>query len=84
MTCEAPLTPTQQGRQTPGQRVEPDQQDHHHGAPARDPADGLQGLGDDDVAVQGDGQQVDHGGDAEQRPAECVHLTAWGVKCVSV
>lgn len=39
--------------------------------------DGLQRLGDDYVAVNGDGQQVDHGGDAEQGAAEGVHLTAW-------
>lgn len=42
--------------------------------------DGLQGLGDHHVAVNGDGQQVDHGGDAKQGTAEGVHLAAYEAK----
>lgn len=38
---------------------------------------GLQGLGDHHVAVDGDGQQGDHGGDTKQGAAECIHLTAY-------
>lgn len=38
---------------------------------------GLQGLGDHHVSVNGDGQQVDHGGDAKEGATEGIHLTAY-------
>lgn len=38
---------------------------------------GLQGLGDNQVAVDGDGQEVYHGGDAKQGATERIHLTAY-------
>lgn len=37
----------------------------------------LQGLGDHQVAVDRDGQEVYHGGDAEQGAAERVHLATY-------
>lgn len=71
------LTPAQERRQAPGQRVEPHQADVDASAPPGGPLDGPQRFGDDDVAVDRDGEQVDHGGDSKQGPAEGVHLTAW-------
>lgn len=38
---------------------------------------GLQRLGDNQVAVDGDGQEVYHGGDAKQGATERIHLTAY-------
>lgn len=70
------LTPAQQRSQAPEQRVEPHQQDDEAGSPLRRPANGLQGLGDDDVAVDGDSQQVDHGCYPKQGPTEGIHFTA--------
>jgi len=71
------LTPADERGQAPCQGVEPDQQDGHDGSALGVPVHGLQGPGDDQVAVQGDGQQVDHGRDAKQRPAERIQLTTW-------
>lgn len=70
------LTPSQKRCKTPGQRVDPDQEDDNQRPPSGRPADGLQGFGDHNVAVDGNGQKVDHGCDPEQSPAEGVHLTA--------
>lgn len=70
------LTPSNQRRQTPRQRVKPNQDDRQRSSALGVPVDGLQGLGDHDVAVNGDGQQGDHGGDTEQGAAERVHFTA--------
>lgn len=41
---------------------------------------GLQRLGDNHIAVNGDGQEVYHGGDAKQGAAERIHLTAYKQK----
>lgn len=70
------LTPANQRSQTPSQRVKPDHEDGQSGPAFGAPAYGLQRLGDDQVAVDGDGQEVYHGGDAEEGAAEGVHLTA--------
>lgn len=70
------LTPANQRSQTPSQRVKPDHEDGQGGPSLGAPVHGLQGLGDNQVAVDGDGQQVYHGGDAEQGAAERIHLTA--------
>lgn len=71
------LTPANKWGQTPSERVEPDQYDGHGGSTFGVPLHGLQGLGDDEVAVDGDGQQVYHRGDAKEGPTKGIHLTGW-------
>lgn len=71
------LTPANQRSQAPGQRVKPH---HEYGQGSSSfgvPLYCLQRLGDDQVTVDGDGQQVYHGGDAEQGSTERIHLTAY-------
>lgn len=77
---KAELTPADQRSQTPGQRVEPNHEDGQSRPSLGAPTDGLQGLGDHHITVDGDGQQVDHGGDAKQGAAESVHLTRYETK----
>lgn len=72
------LTPAKKWGQAPTQRVEPDQYDGQCGPPLGVPLDGLQWLSDDQIAVNRDGQQVYHRGDAKESPTEGIHLTAWG------
>lgn len=76
MLTQNGLTPSQQRCQTPRQRVKPHQDDCQRGSALGVPVDGLQRLSDHYVAVDGDSQQVDHGGDPEQGATECIHLTA--------
>lgn len=84
MQMRAKLTPANERSQTPSQRVQPDHDDGHGGPSLGAPAHGLQRLGDDHVAIDGDGQEVYHGGDAEQGAAERVQLTACKQKHVSI
>lgn len=72
------LTPANQRSQTPGQRIKPDHEDGQGSSSFGAPVYCLQWLGDNHVAVDGDGQQVYHGGDAEQGSTERIHLTAYG------
>lgn len=74
---KAELTPAHERSQTPGQRVEPNHEDGQSRPSLGAPVDGLKGLGDHHVTVNGDGQQVDHGGDAKEGATEGVHLTAY-------
>lgn len=70
------LTPANQRCQTPGQRVKPDAQDGQRGSAFGVPLDGLQRFGDDQVAIDRDGQQVYHRGDAKQCATECIYFTS--------
>lgn len=59
------LTPSQERGEAPGQRVEPDQGDDKAGTSFGRPSDRLKRLGDDNIAIYGDGQKVYHGGDSK-------------------
>lgn len=74
------LTPSNKRSQTPGQCIEPDRDNGQSGSFLGAPVDGLQWFGDHQVAIDGDGQQVYHGGDAKQGTAESIHFTT----CVAI
>lgn len=73
----SPLTPAKEGRKTPGQGVEPDAQQNKRRPPFGHHSDG-QWACDHQVAVQGNGRQGDHRGDAKESPTEGIELTACG------
>lgn len=50
------LTPANQRSQTPSERIKPDQEDGESSFPFGAPVYGLQGLGDDQIAFNRDGQ----------------------------
>lgn len=76
------LTPPQQRRKAPGQRVQPDEGNVETGALLRGPLYGLQGLGDHNVAIDGDGQEVYHGGYSKPSSTESIDFTACGeIRC---
>lgn len=75
---EESLTPPQERSKAPGQRVQPDEGDVDARALLGGPLYGLQGFGDDNVAIDGDGEEVDHGGYSKPGSAESIDFTACG------
>lgn len=70
------LTPAEERRQAPAQRVDPGRREDEQGPLPRQHTDGGQRPRDDEVAVDGDHRQRDHGADPEESAAEGVQLAA--------
>lgn len=79
----SPLTPAKEGWQTPSQGIEPDAQQDKPSPPLGYHPDSSQWMRDHQVAVQGDGHQSNHGGDARESPTEGIELTACGHSSLS-
>lgn len=76
MTSSCVLTPAEERRQAPAQRIRPHrQQDEERPFPWQH-ADGGQRARDDEVTVDGDHHQRDHGADPKEGAAEGVELAA--------
>lgn len=73
---EGSLTPPQERCKAPGERVQPDEGYIHPRAFLGGPLDGLQWFGDHNVAINGDGQEVYHGGYSKPSSAEGIDFTA--------
>lgn len=74
--CERVLTPAEEWRQAPAQRVGPRRhKDEQRPLPGQH-ADGGEGSCDDEVSVDGDHRQRDHGADPEEGTAEGIQLAA--------
>lgn len=71
------LTPAEERRQAPAEGIGPGPHEDEQGPPPRHHPDGGQRSRDDEVAVEGDHRQRDHGADPEESAAERVQLAAW-------
>lgn len=68
------LTPAEERRQAPAQGVQPRRHDDEEGPFSWQHPDGGQRSRDDEVAVDSDHRQRDHGADPEESAAERVQL----------